>query len=171
MNDFIIRKATKDDAERILSVYSYYVLETAVSFECDVPSVKEFAERIGNTLQKYPYYVAERGGKIIGYAYAGAVIKRAACAHCAETTVYVEKNERKKGVGKALYGSLCAALKDMGVKNLYACVAVAKENDEYLSDDSPKFHERNGFATVGVFRKCGYKFGRWYDLIWMEKFI
>ena len=171
MNDLIIRKANVSDAKKILSVYSYYVEKTAISFEYDVPTTEEFEERIRRTTERYPYFVAEVGGRIIGYAYAGAFIKRAAYAHCAETTVYVERGEHKKGVGKALYNALENALKDMGIKNLYACVAVTDNEDEYLTNNSSAFHEHYGFRIVGVFRRCGYKFKRWYDMVWMEKLI
>ena len=59
----------------------------------------------------------------------------------------------------------------MGILNLYACVAYPQCDDEYLTDNSYKFHEHLGFAKTGEFHKCGYKFGRWYDMVWMEKLI
>ncbi|WP_330618228.1 GNAT family N-acetyltransferase [Pseudobutyrivibrio sp.] len=65
MNDFVIRKARIEDAERLVEIYSYYVLNTAVSFEYDVPSVEEFKERIRHTLEKYPYLVCMKEGSIM----------------------------------------------------------------------------------------------------------
>ena len=59
----------------------------------------------------------------------------------------------------------------MGVLNLYACIGWCDEEDEYLTHASPAFHSALGFTLAGTFQKCGYKFGRWYDMIWMEKLI
>ena len=74
----MIRKATVEDAERLLEIYAYYVKKTAITFECDAPSLETFRNRISGTLKKYPYLVLEEGGIIRGYAYAGAFIGRAA---------------------------------------------------------------------------------------------
>ena len=73
-----IRTASTDDAGEILNIYAPYVEKTAISFETQVPSVTEFRERIKNTMQKYPYIVAEDNCEIVGYAYAGAFGERAA---------------------------------------------------------------------------------------------
>lgn len=55
--------------------------------------------------------------------------------------------------------------------NLYACITLPEVEDEYLTLDSPRFHARLGYVQVGRFHHCGYKFNRWYDMIWMEKVI
>ena len=73
-----IRAAAIEDAAELLEIYKPYVEHTAITFEYEVPSVKEFAARITKTLQKYPYLVAEYEGRFIGYAYAGAFKERAA---------------------------------------------------------------------------------------------
>ena len=78
MNDFEIREVHIEDAERLVEIYSYYVLNTAVSFEYDVPSVDEFKERIRHTKEKYPYLVCLKGNRIIGYVYAGPYSAREA---------------------------------------------------------------------------------------------
>ncbi len=172
MSDVIqIRKATIEDAKEILDIYGYYVENTAISFEYDVPDLEEFRNRIRNTIKKYPYLVAVEGDKILGYAYAGAFYGRAAYDWSVETTVYVEKGLKKRGVGKALYQALEKELKDMGILNLYACIAYPVEDDEYLDKNSAEFHAHMGYEKVGEFHKCGYKFGRWYHMIWMEKII
>ena len=77
----MIRSATTDDAGRLLEIYAYYVKNTAITFECDVPSPDEFRERIENTLRKYPYLVLEEDGTVLGYAYAGPFVGRAAYRH------------------------------------------------------------------------------------------
>ena len=78
---------------------------------------------------------------------------------------------RGQGVGRALYSALEAALREMGVLNLYACIAVPEKEDEYLDGTSEAFHTAMGFRRAGFFENCGFKFGRWYHMIWMEKLI
>lgn len=167
-----IRAAKKEDALQLLKIYAPYVEETAITFEYDVPTLAEFKKRIADTLKKYPYIVAEDGGKIIGYAYASAFKERAAYDWAIETSVYVDKDCRKNGVGKALYLALEDALAKQNIINLNACIAYpAEKEDGHLTADSVKFHEHMGYTLVGRFHKCGYKFGRWYDMVWMEKHI
>ena len=78
----MIRSATKNDAERLLEIYAYYVENTAISFEYETPDLSEFRSRIEDTLKKYPYLVLEADGVIKGYAYAGVFKGRAAYDHC-----------------------------------------------------------------------------------------
>ena len=167
-----IRLATISDTKDILKIYEHYVLNTAISFEYNVPTVVEFKNRIENTLKKYPYLVALIDNKVVGYAYAGSFVGREAYRFSAELTVYVDKDYQKIGIGKLLYKELEIRLKDMGIKNLYACVGVPVEkDDEYLNFNSVQFHEHLGFKQVGEFHKCGYKFDRWYNMVWLEKII
>ena len=166
-----IRNATTSDAGRLLEIYGWYVENTAVSFEYDVPTPEAFRWRIENTLRRYPYLVIEDGGRAMGYAYAGAFKGRAAYDWSCEVSVYVDRNARRQGFGKCLYGALEAALRDMGITNLYACIAVPETEDEYLTLDSVRFHARMGYREAGHYRQCAQKFGRWYDMVWMEKFI
>lgn len=166
-----VRQAAIEDAEHILEIYSYYVTNTAITFEYEVPAITEFQHRMENTMRRYPYLVAEKNGRIEGFAYAGSFKTRAAYDYSCELTVYVDCNIRKCGVGRALYDALEKCLRDMGIINLYACVAYPEHNDEYLTTNSADFHKYMGFEKVGEFHKCGYKFGRWYDMIWMEKII
>ena len=171
MNDIVIRSATPDDAAELLEIYRYYVEQTAVSFEYDTPAVEEFRRRLLHIIEKYPYLAAERGGKLIGYAYAHPFVGRAAYDWSAELTIYLARDCRRGGVGRALYAALEEALREMGVLNLYACIGHTDAEDAYLTNDSERFHARMGFRQVGFFQQCGYKFGHWYDMIWMEKII
>ena len=166
-----IRTARIQDAPRLLEIYSYYIENTAVTFEYDVPTLGEFESRIENTLKKYPYLVLEQEGRIIGYAYAGAFHPRAAFAWCAEVTVYLDRNSRRSGGGRILYSELERILSEMGIINAYACVAFPEAEDEYLTMNSLDFHKHTGYTPVGEFPRSGYKFGRWYNMSWMEKFI
>ena len=167
----IIRKAKLRDAKEILEIYAHYIENTAITFECAVPTVEEFRERMRKTLLKYPYYVLTKDNKILGYTYAGAFVGRAAYDWSAEVTIYLSPNERGKGYGRQLYGALESALKEMGVLNLYACVGYPNTEDEYLTKNSAQFHKHLGYRQVGIFQNCEYKFQRWYSMIWMEKII
>ncbi len=168
----IIERAYEEDAAKRLEIYAPYVKKTAVSFEYKVPSVEEFAERIRKISAKYPYIKAvDNKGEILGYAYAGAFKIRSAYNWSVETTIYVRNNYRQSGIGRALYEVLEKSLQEMGVLNLNACIAYTSEPDEYLTNDSMFFHQKLGYELVGTFHKCGYKFNKWYDMIWMEKII
>ncbi len=171
MKDYTIRTATKDDAARLLEIYAPYVENTAITFEYEVPSVAEFAQRIENTLKKYPYLIAESGDEILGYTYAGAFKGRAAYDWSVETTLYVKSTCHRQGIGKALYLALEKTLKAQNILNLNACIAYPEVEDEFLTQNSPHFHESMDYKLVGVFHQCGFKFHRWYDMIWMEKQI
>ena len=174
MSEVIIRKAGTEDAERLLKIYAYYVENTAITFEYDVPSVEEFRQRIARTKERYPYLVVEEDGVIRGYAYAGVFKDRAAYDRSCEMTIYLEHGGGAigHGLGRKLYEALERELAARGILNLYACIGVPDgESDEYLDYNSAQFHEHMGYTTVGTFHKCGYKFGRWYNMIWMEKMI
>ena len=169
--ELIIRSANENDAEAVRRIYEPCILNTAVTFEYDVPTVDDFAERISSTLKKYPYLIAEQDGKAIGYAYAGPFHTRAAFAWAAEWSVYIDCNARRMGIGQKLYTVIEEKLKAMGIVNLYASIAYTENNDSYLTKDSIEFHKSLGFTKTAHFNKCGYKFNRWYDLVYMEKII
>ena len=171
MSEIKISVAGPQDAEELLEIYAPYVRDTAVSFEYTVPSPEEFRQRIIHTLEKYPYLKAEKDGEVIGYAYAGPLHPRAAYAWSVETSIYVRESERKSGIGKALYASLEKALAAQNMTNLNACIASPVVDDEYLNHNSIQFHQHLGYSMVGEFHKCAYKFGRWYNMVWMEKII
>lgn len=166
-----IRNATPADAETLLTIYAPYVLNTAITFEYDVPSAEEFRSRIENTLAKYPYLVAEENGKILGYAYAGVFKARAAYNHCVETSIYVDLSQQHKGIGKALYAALEDRLRQQGILNVNACISWIDTPNQYLTHQSPDFHAHLGYKKVAHFHLCGYKFNQWFDMIWMEKMI
>ena len=167
----IVREATLSDAARLVEIYQYYVKNTVVTYEYEVPSVEEFSQRIEKTLEKYPYLVALVDDQIVGYAYAGTYIGRAACDWSVEVSIYVDVNFKGCGIGGRLYRDLEGILKDMHILNLNAAIASPGEEDEYLTKDSIHFHKHMGYTVVGEFHNCGYKFGRWYQLMWMEKML
>lgn len=171
MDNLTIRIASPEDAEVLLNIYAPYVTDTAISFEYTVPSVEEFRNRIAKTLCKYPYLVAEQDGRIVGYTYAGPFIPRAAYGWNVETTIYVQKDRKRAGIGRALYEVLEQALTLQNILTTNACIGYPETEDEYLTRNSVQFHEHLGYHLVGTFHQCGYKFNRWYHMVWMEKHL
>lgn len=171
MDAVTIRSASVGDAERILEIYAHYVNNTAITFEYEVPTLDAFQNRIRNTLKLYPYLVIEKGGVVQGYAYAGPFVGRAAYDWSCEMTVYLDHTAQKCGLGRKIYEALEEKLREMGILNLYACIGYPEQEDKYLNRNSADFHAHLGFTKVGEFHRCGYKFGRWYNMIWMEKII
>ncbi|MCI2056163.1 MAG: GNAT family N-acetyltransferase [Oscillibacter sp.] len=166
-----IRVATEQDAPELLKIYAPYVEHTAVTFEYEVPSVEEFAGRIRTVLSKYPYLVAQSGGEILGYCYVGPYRGRPAYGWAVETSIYVRQDCKRMGIGRRLYAALENILKMQGILNLNACIGYPRVEDEHLTRNSVKFHEKLGYQFAGQFHCCGHKFDRWYDVVWMEKLI
>ena len=171
MSDYMIRDVREDDAAELVRIYSYYVLNTAVSFEYEAPTTQEFCERIKKITAKYPYLVCEKDGGIVGYVYAGEYSSREAYSWTVATSIYVKKELRRQGIGTMLYAELEKRLRDMGIVNLLAGAAYCENEDEYLTHDSYDFHAARGFHQVARLETVGKKFGRWYDLVWMQKKI
>ena len=169
--EYNIRDAQVEDAARLVEIYSYYITDTAVSFEYKVPSVDEFKARIIKIKEKYPYLVCEKDGVIAGYVYASAYSPRAAYDWTVTTSIYVDKNIHRQGIGALLYAELEERLKKQGIVNLLAGIAYCDPEDEYLTQDSFKFHTRMGYEKVANMKGVGKKFDRWYDLLWMQKKI
>ena len=171
--DFRIRAAVPGDAQALLSIYAPYILKTAITFEYEVPSLEEFRGRIVRTLERFPYLAAERDGVLLGYAYSGPFIGRAASGWSAEATIYLREDARRSGLGRRLYQALEDTVRAQNILNLNASIAVppAEGEDPYLTRNSAEFHAHLGYRQAAEFHRCGYKFGRWYNLIWMEKFL
>ena len=165
---FTIRNAVIEDASRILEIYNYYVKNTAISFDYETPALDEWIARMVRTMSRYPYLVVEENGVIQGYAYAGPFVGRAAYDWSCEMTIYLDHNVQKCGMGRKLYETMEQELGKMGILNLYACIGYPDKDDEYLTTNSADFHAHLGYTRVGLFHKCGYKFGRWYHMIWMK---
>lgn len=146
-----IRSACLSDAPRLLEIYDHYVKHTAISFEYVTPSRAEFEGRMQAFMRRYPYLVALRNGRIEGYAYAHPFIDRAAYDWACELTIYLDKNAQKCGMGRRLYEALESRLREMGVVDLYACIACPQGDDPYLSANSYDFHSHLGFRQVGLF--------------------
>ena len=170
--NFQIERVGVEDAPQLVEIYAPYVKDTAISFEYDVPSVEEFKNRIGNITKVYPYLKAVREtGELIGYAYAGRFRTRKAYDPTAEVSVYVRQSCRGNGVGKALYAELEKELASMGIHSLIAVLSVTDIEDRYLTNASLRFHEAMGYKRCAHFHEIGFKFGKWYDMVWLEKLI
>lgn len=167
-----IRIATTADAQALLDIYAPYVRETAITFEWEVPTVEKFAHRIENTLVNYPYLVAERDEAPVGYAYTGRFGIRKSYDWCAETSIYIARDERQHGIGRNLYTAIEDISRRQHITRLMAILAAAEdEDDPHLTLDSPAFHERMGYRQVGRMYGLGHKFGRWYGDFYYEKEI
>ncbi|EJP18593.1 acetyltransferase, GNAT family [Lachnoanaerobaculum sp. ICM7] len=171
IDDISIRFAKPEDAKELLKIYAYYVTDTAISFETEVPSEEEFKLRIEEVLKSYPFIVACKDDEILGYAYLHSFVGRKAYELSAETTIYLNPDKKKMGIGKKLYSVLEDIAKEQNITNLYSCIGYVDKEDEYLNNNSVQFHEHIGFRMVGKFENCGHKFGRWYHMVWMEKII
>ncbi|HFI0449192.1 TPA: N-acetyltransferase family protein [Streptococcus suis] len=157
-----IRSARIEDAADLVAIYAPYVEKTAITFENQVPTVSEFASRIEKTLGKFPYLVAVEEGKILGYAYASTYYARAAYDWTVELSVYIQQETRGKGIGSMLYDALEEDLTARGFKNFLACIALP-------NPASISLHEKRGYEQVAHFKKVGYKFGSWHDIVWLQK--
>ena len=171
MSNLVIRDVRPEDATRLVEIYAPYIERTAVSYEYKVPTVEEFETRIRKISAKYPYLVCEKDGRIVGYVYAGQYSPREAYSWTVTTSIYLDENCRRQGIGNALYTELEKRLKERGIVNLLAGIAYAEEEDEYLTHDSIKFHTKEGYKKVARLESVGKKFDRWYDLVWMQKKI
>jgi L-amino acid N-acyltransferase YncA len=133
------------------------VRETAISFELEPPTAREIRRRIRESGVKTPWLVIVDGSRVKGYAYASPFRGRPAYRFTVEVTVYVDAAHRGQGVARALYGSLLEALRADGYRRAVAGIALP-------NPASVALHESFGFAPVGVFRKVGWKLGRWHDV-------
>lgn len=157
-----IRRAKQEDAEAILAVYAPYVEETTITFETQVPSLEAFESRMAAIMEKFPYLVAEADGQILGYAYAHTYYARDAYDWTLELSIYVDRHGRQSGIGGALYNRLEAELSKQHIVNLLARISLPNEA-------SIRFHKKQGFEQIGHFKKVGFKFGHWRDIVWMQK--
>jgi phosphinothricin acetyltransferase len=156
-----IRLATESDAARIAAIYRPIVETTTISFETDAPKDDEMRRRIADTLPRYPWLVYELDDAVVGYAYASKHRLRAAYQWSVDTSVYVEPQMHRQGVGRALYQSLFAILAAQGFFNAFAGIALP-------NPPSVALHEAVGFRPVGVYRNVGHKLGTWHDVGWWQ---
>jgi phosphinothricin acetyltransferase len=156
-----IRPASTADAAAVRHIYAPIVEQTAISFEDDPPTADEMAQRIEAA---HAFLVAERGGTVVGYAYASAHRARAAYRTSVDVTVYIDERARRSGVGKALYRALLPMLRQQGFHAAFAGIALP-------NPASVALHESVGFTPVGVYREVGFKLGRFHDVGWWQMIL
>ena len=157
-----IRLATAQDIPRILEIYAPYIENTASSFEYTVPTLVEFTQRFENITAQFPWLVWEENGNILGYAYGSLPFERAAYQWCAEASIYLRPEAQGRGIGRKLYAALEEILKNQGYRKVYTIITTANE-------PSIAFHQAVGYRHTATMPDCGYKFGKWYGTVWMEK--
>lgn len=162
MSSKYIRLATLDDTNAILDIYAYYIRNTTISFETEVPSLSEFESRIEGIISIYPWLVYEENGKILGYAYACRHRQRAAYQWAVDVAIYLDKDTTGKGIGKKLYQVLLSILKLQGFYVAYGGVTQPNEPSNAL-------HINNGFKKIAEYKNVGYKMGKWHTVIWYSK--
>ena len=162
--DYTIRPSRNADVPGITAIYGYHVLHGVASFEETPPDAAEIARRRNEIVKRgLPYLVAERDGRVIGYCYAGPFRPRVAYRFTVEDSVYVEGGEIGRGLGRALLEQVIARCGELGYRQMVAVIG----GRETLG--SIRLHERLGFAHMGVLPAVGFKFGRWIDIIMMQR--
>jgi phosphinothricin acetyltransferase len=150
------------DAAACLEIYSRFVDDSPVSFEEQSPSLSEFSQRIERLTRTHAFLVADDGGRVAGYAYAGPHRDRPAYRWATEATVYIAPASHRRGIGGALYGTLFELLEGQGYRSVLAGITVP-------NDGSVGLHRACGFEDVGIYRRIGWKAGAWRDVLWMAK--
>jgi L-amino acid N-acyltransferase YncA len=160
----VVRDAVPADAARCAEIYAPYVRDTAVSFELVPPTAADMAGRIAEAQARHAWLVLEDGGTVTGYAYGGPFMSRAAYRWSATVSVYLDGGRRRSGGGRALYAALFDRLAERGIRTVLAGVTLPNDASEGL-------HRALGFEPVGVYRRVGWKHGRWRDVAWYQRHL
>src|SRR5262249_39563462 len=159
-----IRACAERDVEEITEIYGHHVLHGAASFELDRPDAAEMARRRRAVLDGgYPYFVAEQAGCVVGYAYASAHRPRPAYRHTVENSVYIRPDCERQGIGRVLLKALLEACEERGFRQVVAVIGDSGH------EASIGLHLALGFRMVGVLQSAGFKFGRWIDIVLMQR--
>jgi L-amino acid N-acyltransferase YncA len=160
-----VRAATVLDAESVARIYNHYIRETVVTFEEEPLSASEIARRIEEVQRASLYWlVAERDGNVIGYAYAGKWNRRSAYRFAAEVTVYIDPDHVGRGLGSRLYRQLFTLLERQGIHAVIGGIALPNEASVAL-------HEKFGLQKVAHLKEVGFKFNRWIDVGYWQRFL
>ena len=158
----IIRHADPGlDGASCAAIYAPFVRDTPITFEEQPPDGDEMRMRIEAVSARYPWLVAEDDGTVVGYAYGARHRERAAYRWAAEVTAYIAPAWHRRGIGRELYAALLELLRRQHVQ--VACAGITLPNQASVA-----LHEACGFEPVGVFRRIGWKAGRWHDVGWWE---
>ncbi|MFY9151692.1 MAG: N-acetyltransferase family protein [Prolixibacteraceae bacterium] len=160
----IIRLAEKRDVPGILEIYAPFILNTAVTFEEEVPDEKSFWERIQGIMAELPFLVCEIEGRVAGYAYASGYRSRASYRWSKEVSVYIHPDFQRKRIAHALYTSLNQIVQYQGIADLLAIITMPNES-------SVAFHEHFGYRKCAEFKNVGYKLNQWQNVGWFDLFL
>lgn len=160
-----IRASNESDIPAITAIYRHHVLHGTGTFEIDPPCEQDMTARRADVLSRgLPYLVAESDdGRILGFSYANWFKPRPAYRFSAEDSIYVADCARGQGVGRLLLQALCDQAQAVGVRKLLAVIG------DSANAGSIGVHRAAGFSEIGVMRSMGWKFGRWLDIVLMEK--
>ncbi len=153
----MIRVVKPEDAYNIVLIYNHYVENTTITFETNPVPTEEMRDRIFAITEKYPYFVYEESGEVVGYCYASLWKKKEAYRYTVESTVYIDAAFQGKGIGKMLMEKLISELRKKSFHAIIACITTPNPS-------SVKLHEKLGFKQVSEFREVGYKFGQWLNV-------
>jgi phosphinothricin acetyltransferase len=164
MSGLVVRASTEPDVARCTEIYAHHVLHGTASFEIDPPDRAEMTKRRAAVLDLgLPHLVAERDGKIMGYAYASNWRPRPAYKFSVEDSIYIDKDAVGQGVGRALLPVLIEQCTALGKKQMVAVIG------DSASTPSIRLHAACGFRMVGTLENIGFKFGRWLDSVLMQR--
>ncbi|MEO6408691.1 MAG: N-acetyltransferase family protein [Burkholderiaceae bacterium] len=159
-----IRPSTDADDAAVCDIYAWNVRNGTGTFELAAPSAAEMARRRDDVRGKgLPWLVAERGGMLLGYAYANHFRPRPAYRYCLEDSIYLAPQAQGQGVGRVLLAELCARCEAAGARQMLAVIG----DSNNLS--SIGVHRALGFESTGILRSAGWKFDRWLDVVLMQK--
>lgn len=164
MNTKLIRFVKDEDILSIVNIYTPYVINTTITFECSPPSLADFKHKVSNITSFYPFLVCEIDNSVVGYAYANRIREREAYDWDVELSIYLNPKFVKLGIGKLLYEALIDILKLQNIYNAYGVITLPNEA-------SIKLHKKLGFKEIGIFHNTGFKFNKWWDVVWVEKTI
>ncbi len=164
MAEVMVRPALRTDLARLTEIYNHYVVTTPITFDLAPYKVEERANWFDehNDGARYRLFVAQEGGRVLGYAGTGRFRDKAAYDTTVEATIYCAPEATRRGIGKIIYRALFDALGNEDINRIVAGITLP-------NDISIKLHERFGFTKVGVFSGNGRKFGRYWDVVWMER--
>jgi L-amino acid N-acyltransferase YncA len=160
----LIRPSAAADVPAIAAVYAWNVLNGSGTFELEAPDEDEMARRRDGVLARgLPWLVAERDGRVLGYAYADVFRPRPAYRYCLEDSIYLDPQAQGRGVGKLLLAELLARCEARGARQMLAVIG------DSANAASVGVHRALGFAPAGLMKSAGWKFGRWLDVVLMQR--
>jgi phosphinothricin acetyltransferase len=161
-----IRPSTEADLPAITAIYAHHVQHGTGTFETTPPTLEDMTGRRADVLAKgLPWLVAEQDGRVLGYAYCQWFKPRPAYRYSAEDSIYLHPEAAGQGLGKQLLAALEQQAVAAGVRKLIAVIG------DSANAGSVGVHRACGFRQVGVIASCGWKFGRWLDIVLMDKAI